>query len=856
MRTRHAVLLQASELYLIYIYLYMFMNQQQNCVSPSPSLSGRAGVGPLLLHNLKIAYRNLMKYKFQTLVSVVALAVGMVTLAATHFVLIHFGNPAICDEPYFDRTYEMMLIDINHEDIAPNPNDWSFAFNTESVRIKEEILTALTSGGGMVGVEKLLYADDHHGMSHSVIVLPDSTERTLDLEYCRVLPEYLNFRGVRSALTGEKIPVLRSGDALLSETQAKFIFGDKNPVGIKICLENYLIEEQRIIIDTYTVRDVVKTMSSIDVTDNRAFLCMEATEEKLNGVFYATRFEVLLQEGYTAKDLEQSANLRLQPLGLKAKVEPMSEAIDRQNGSVLLVRTVVYLISSMVLLAALVGFLKMQLQLFQMRRREIALRTVHGAKKWSLYGLFLTEVFMTLMLSLALAFVIATWLADYAEVHFQTMFSWLGWVVYGYAQTILVIFCIVAVLSALIVWVALLRIRKSNTNLAAGLHRNAGHSLRNTMLGIQLVVSLVFLSGALAFTQFIGLVKEQMNIPENDDHYKECLHIRPYNGNDFVALKEYLQTSPQGIKRSIAQSNLWISFLEIQETPGASEALGGTHFRTFFLTDTAFFDFWQRPIKWFVPEEQRQDCIVLHEWLYAAFDSLGVIKNGMLTPQNHFEALPVGGTFATLPYMHLNQHYSTRDIAIFRPNPYGEIGDFIIEPEEGMYPEVMQEMKDVMRRINPLPLRETVTNLRDQHTEELQAFLNLQRGAWILSAVCFVICFMGIWSTIAQDTRSRQKEVALRKIHGAKRKDIALLFGRLYLWLIGVASVIAIPAIILFNQFLKEWAVSEKIPQHLISPILPILGSIGITSIVILLVVALHVRKVMKQKPAKIIAKE
>jgi ABC-type antimicrobial peptide transport system permease subunit len=115
---------------------------------------------------------------------------------------------------------------------------------------------------------------------------------------------------------------------------------------------------------------------------------------------------------------------------------------------------------------------------------------------------------------------------------------------------------------------------------------------------------------------------------------------------------------------------------------------------------------------------------------------------------------------------------------------------------------------------------------------------------------------MGIWSTIALDTRSRQKEVALRKIHGAKRKDIALLFGRLYLWLIGVASVIAIPAIILFNQFLKDWAVEQKIPHHLISPILPILGSIGITSIVILLVVSLHVRRVMKQKPAEIIAKE
>ena len=817
-------------------------------------------MGPLLLHNLKIAFRNLLKYKFQTLVSVLALAVGMVTLAATHFVLIHFGNPAICDEPYFDRTYEMSFVKLHHEDIAPNPEDGSVAFNTQTIKISEDIHTALTSGGGMVGVEKLFYVDDRHGASQVIIEFPDSTEREMDLTFSRTMPEYLNFRGARSALTGEKIPVLNYNEAVLSETQAKFIFGDKNPVGIKIRMEYVNLEEERVVIDTYTVIDVVKTMSTNDVIGNWAFFCMKGSEHKAVEQFYARRYEVLLQEGYTAKDLEQAANLRLQPLGLKAKVESMSEVNKRENGSVLLVRTIVYLISSMVLLAALVGFLKMQLQLFQMRRREVMLRMVHGAKKWSLYGLFLTEVSLVLALALAVALVLMSWLVNFVEVHFRTMFDDLAWVVYGQNTTILLVFCGVALLSALIVWVALRRIRKSNTNLAAGLHRNAGHSLRNTMLGVQLVVSLVFLSGALAFTQFIGLVKDQKNIPENDDHYQECLAIDPYNSNDFVALKEYLQMPRKGIKRAIEHSRMHMSFKETEETPGAKEALGATHFETFFLTDTAFFDFWQRPIKWFVPEDRRKECIVLNEALYAKFDSLGVIKNGTLSLylawNDVYEVWPVGGTFATLPYMPLNKHYSSHNLAIFRQNPYGLFGQFIIEPEEGEYQEVMQQLKDEMRRINPLPLRETVLNLRDTLTEELQALLNLQRGAWILSAVCFVICFMGIWSTIALDTRSRQKEVALRKIHGAKRKDIALLFGRLYLWLIGVASILAIPAVILFNQFLKDWAVSEKIPQHLISPVMPIVLSIGITSIVILLVVSLHVRKVIKQHPADIIAKE
>jgi hypothetical protein len=273
------------------------------------------------------------------------------------------------------------------------------------------------------------------------------------------------------------------------------------------------------------------------------------------------------------------------------------------------------------------------------------------------------------------------------------------------------------------------------------------------------------------------------------------------------------------------------------------------------LADTTYFDFWQRPIKWFVPKEQRQECILLSEKLYAELDSLGVIKSGTLTPK-YSSTLPIGGTYATRPYKNETKDYEKWECAVMQECPENFSVEYIIEPEEGKYHEVMEQMKDAMHRINPLPLEPTVNNLREKYTQELSALENFQRGAWILSAICALICFMGIWSTIALDTRSRQKEVALRKIHGAKRGDIALLFGRLYLWLIGVASAIAIPVGILFNQILQDWGRQEFIPPHLISPVMPLLLSICMTTLVILLVVSLHVRTVMRQNPAEIIAKE
>ena len=812
----------------------------------------------MLLHYFKISWRNLLKYKVQTLVSVLALAVGMVTLAAMHFVLRYYAPPAICDEPYYDRLYEMSFAKISSDkDVADKAGEGT-QFDTFNVTITSDIHTALTSNGGMPGVEKLFYADMSFGHMKTTITLPDSTKLLMTSGSKDVVPEYFNFRGIRSALTGEKIPVLNYGEAVLTETQAKLICGDQNPIGTKIEIQE-MGADKYWHYATYTVRDVIRSCSELERIYNQIYLCGEHPGVPIEEYSLDENYEVVLQDGYTMAQLETEANNRLAPLGLKVRIRHADEALKEEIQGVMLTRTIVYLISSMVLLSALVGFLKMQIQLFQMRRREVALRTVHGASARSLFALFLTETMITLTATLALALVLISWLENYSEQHLGDVFYQLGWVVNGHFETTLWLYGGIVLLSALVVWITLNRIRNANRGLAAGMHRNARHTLRNTMLGIQLLVCLVFLAGSVAFSLFIGLIKEQMNIPDNDKHYAECILIRPLTMQDDLALAEYLQKNPENIKRYIKDINFLTTFIEIEETPGAKDALGDEFFNTHFLADTAFLDFWQRPIKWFVPEEQRKECILLTEKLYGTLDSLGIIKNGSLTISDRrgIPPLPIGGTFATMPYKNdNNRFYEAWEVVALYELGISIRDDYIIEPEEGKYHEAMEQMKEVMRSINPLPVEPTVFNLRKEYTKQLLVFDNLQRCAWILSAICFVICFMGIWSTIALDTRSRQKEVAIRKVHGAKRKDIALLFGRLYLWLIGVASIITIPAIILFNQFLKEWAASEKIPQHLISPVMPLALSISITSIVILLVVSLHVRRVMKQIPADIIAKE
>ena len=68
----------------------------------------------MLLHNLKVALRNILKYKVQTLGSILSLAIGMVTLATVHSFLLNFRMASINHEPYYDRVYNLRFDSIQN----------------------------------------------------------------------------------------------------------------------------------------------------------------------------------------------------------------------------------------------------------------------------------------------------------------------------------------------------------------------------------------------------------------------------------------------------------------------------------------------------------------------------------------------------------------------------------------------------------------------------------------------------------------------------------------------------------------------------------------------------------------------
>ena len=831
-------------------------------VHPTPLHTGRGWGWVFLSHNLKIAFRNLSKYKVQNLISIIALAVGIVTLTATHFIVKHMGAPSISEEEYYNRCYLVEIVDINAPDVKyatdeTETKNMSFGNKVHSITV--EILSALTSNGNLPGVEKIhenrSASSGYLMVSDQEFLLPDSTERTGEYKFFVVDADRLQFFGIRSAVTGEHLPVLNDKEIFISEPQAREVFGGQNPIGCTVTMKilgKYF---------TVTVRDVIKNNKIADDIDNYMFVYLK---DEPDGGRYVSELLIQLAENATLESVHAEINRRLAPHGLKARIRALRDVHAETVGVQIVSRNVVYAISALILVAALIGFLKMQLQLFGMRQREVALRRVHGATKRSIFMLFFCEVALILLLTSGTAILLAQWLSGYAETYMMQFLSAFGWYIEGIYESVVVISLVTFLICTLVVGISTRRQLNQRQGMAIQLHKNRKHTLRNTMLGVQFVISITFLGGTLSLTQFVNRMMESYNVPENDDFYAECIQVKPFHEEDGQKLWEYLRSGENyDIKHYFCiEDQAFLPIEEVSNNPEMVKEMGRSHWRCRELADTSYFAFWQRPIKWILPPEERYNCLLLSDTLYSELKKRGITDSGVLHIKEG-EPYRIGGTYAIAPYTHSKWVTALQEMAIIKDgtqqNGIKETltsGEFIIVPREGKYNKVFTDLTELMARINPKPVNPVVINLRKQLAAELSLLENMQRGAWILTSICLVICLMGIWSTIALDTRSRQKEVALRKVHGAKRKDIALLFGRLYLWLIGVASILAIPAVILFSQFLKEWAISEMIPQHLISPVMPILGSIGITSIVILLVVSLHVRRVMKQKPAEIIAKE
>ncbi len=792
----------------------------------------------MLLHNLKVALRNILKYKVQTLGSILSLAIGMVTLATVHSFLQNFRMVSINHEPYYDRVYNLQFDSIQKRQ------------SENSIRINGDIVRAVKANGGPRCIEQGPYAPNGRLTGGwAEFTLSGKTRRKMQLKAVPLDRHFSNFVGIRSAITGEKIKVLGPHDAIINEKQAKQIFGDKNPVGASIRLTKNYGNYQLRLVDVY--QDL--SLTELNMSSSALFYSPCELEDMDSDQFFAVNLYVVLKEGCTPQQLKAEVNGRLKPLGLKVKTEKLKDRLSEEYSSVAIACSITYLIGSLILLAAIIGFLRMQTQLFWMRRREISLRITNGATRLQLFSMFATEVVMIVLGAYFVAVLMGSWICDYlARPQFAEITSELGTISHLYLYS-LVIGLVVMMLCLAIIWVVLSRICKHTQALESGMRRSHNHWFRNTMLGVQVMISMFFLGVTFCLLCWVGKMADFNHIPDDERAYKQSLFLQTNAAENGQRLRDKLIHLPQ-VERWIPYGCGFWQLNELAENEEFSKAAWQdnsyviSHYKIQTASDTSYLDFFKIKVNW-KPKANRKKCILVNEELYKYMRQYHVAPNDILTV-DEMDSYQIAGTFQSIPYQGSMRTDIYSFIVIDPKNAY-EAKHYILVAKPGEYKEMQIAVDRIIQKLEPAVVKPMASNLRDYMVLEMLALEILQNIAWILAIVSLAICLISIFSTVMLDTQTRKKEVAIRKVNGALTKDITKLFGSTYLVITLIAMVFAVVAMLLFHIVL-----SQMFNMVEINPIFPIILSVVIVVGFIAAIIACQVRKIMKVDPSEILAKE
>lgn len=790
----------------------------------------------IIIHNLKVAVRNLMKYKLQTAISVLSIAVGIVTLSFTHSLITRFRLPFICNESYFDRAYQLKFISID---------------DGHTVDISNEIIHTVKKDGGPRSVEKIAVPNGSPVAINADFHLADSTVRKGYVEGTIIDPAYADYAGIRSAITGKKIKVLKAGEAIISEDFAKRVFNDRNPIGTVQTSTNNV---QPIPV---TIVDVYKSLSVLDspMDNDQFYYCLadDISDCDFDGYeYYAVWIDVVLRKGFTKTQLEKEINGRIKHLGLQVKLESVSGRDDLRM--IVAIKGIGYVIGALILLASIIGFLRIEIQLFRIRRRELALRIVNGANRMRLFGLMFTEIFVSISLAVIVAVILGILLQDFCDMNLNLIVNNIGVNIHNLWHYSLAIGAALLAVCSLVTWIALLRIYRQGNKLAENMRRSRNHLFRNVMLGIQVVICIIFICGTFMLINIGNKIIRDLNIPDNDSHFKEYLYFEPMYSAEKDRLLNEIKRLPD-LDKIILCGNSYTSINEIKENTDVIEKLNRqSYFNSYFTDDTRLISELGMNVEWFNGKTEHDTYLLICDKLYSRFHELGILSNNSLTIEafrNKDVTFPIAGIIKSIAYDAVN-----KSLVFILPN-WDEAGfmQYLLIPKPGKGASLERSVDETVRLLEPELINKVVSNYRER-ISPLTGFIEAVKGAGlILGCVSLLICAMGIFSTVALDTRARRKEVAIRKVNGAKSRDIYRMFGKVYVVMISVSLFIAVPVCILFNKVVES-LFHELSPESTLTPLLPIILGSGIVILLVFLIVGCQIHRVMQVDPAKIIAKE
>ncbi|MBR5205339.1 MAG: ABC transporter permease [Bacteroidaceae bacterium] len=746
-------------------------------------------------HYIKVAIRNLWKYKVNTLISWMCLAIGITCFCMTGLMM-KVINGFLYEYPAYERRVQIFYIN-NLEQLK---------------RLEEQHLSAF----------ELLSYHSFSSQDEVIAINGDGKELPLIAWKKNVSSNHFDYQNIRLRYNH---PLETPDEVVISASFAKKAFGKVNPIGLTI--------RQGKDPKGYRIVDIAEEdkFQSIDIAD-----IYFSTATDPNGFLMA---EAILNENISQAEANKQLEQIHIPQGAKT-IHPTAFLKTNKSQEERLTGILVHVIGILILLSGLINFLKFIIQSFYNRQRELAIRKCMGSSTLNLLGLLLAEIFCMLTASALLSFLISEVTFKYISSNPQ-LTNLLGLdintdimlMVYGMQCRIYFILLCICLLIALF---PVYRLRRASI-IHFVRQRNGKHLFRNIMIGIQLAVSMFFLGSTFVAYLYVQERNSLIYNPLSKEEKERTIFFQIDNS--------YLQKNQEAIISEIRELPNISEYCSIDKYRGIelNDSIGQRYSLDIIYADTRYVDFFHIPVNNQTSSADLESGIYISEMTQKFLNS-NELNNGRITLPE--QTLDIAGIIpGTYNYDSHGIRQAGSALVITPEGNY--IHYFRITPHADMA-STIQEMKDIIGKYVPLTLPLKLYPLTDPMTNPMRIFEVIGELAFIFAFISILLVVLSIHSAISLDTQNRQKEVAIRKINGATPRNIAYLFGKNYALILISAFVIVYP----LGRLLTTHVLSLNAGYRWDWPILLFLC----ISALVIAVTAYKIREIMHINPATIIKKE
>ena len=738
----------------------------------------------MLLHNLTMALGQLTKYKLQTLLSLVGLAVGF-TCFALSSLWWRYETTYDAFHPEAENLYVQVTSQDKWATVHQNTN-----FDAASLAMEKipQVEQATVFRQTPLSINEDIY---------DFTMIVDSM----------FLPTF------QPELVSGSYPLMQPDGtaAVVTEKLAMKLFGTTDCIGREVTLavkpfnpKTYTGEMWEN--GTYTVAAVVKDWGKHSFFHFQCIVPFRAEEiAERSGKYYWNYYTILRMHPTANADTVSALVNKISPVPItESRVIPLTSFRTELPGFVGLVKIghirTFALLGLLVVVCAIFNYLSLYVIRIRMRSRELALRLVCGSTRRQLLMLLITEFLLLLCAAclLGMLFVSLT-LPEFKEIAYigeedSYFFREMG--LYMSAVAL----CTIPLLVGVTWWM-------QRRSLNETLHKGMVTVHRNLFRPLSQWVQLAICMGLVFFTSVIILQLHHLrtNTVAGFIHENRAT-IHNYNKPELTEeMAHYLRSHPD-VEQVIMGSN---EIGQINNRTVSKDKKGNTVSTNGKKITREEVDFWGLELlegRWM--EDYEKNVAMLNESAVKLYNLnqpvdtvlplffrdhyriVGVVRNvsskSFIVPQEPVVYTPKAGK-------ERDKHYLSFS---YRPDSWLALRDSI---------------RSRFNDCDPY-----LSNIDESFNRLLHSEDTLLGLFYVMTAVCILIALFGVYSLITISCEQRRKEIAVRKVFGARVGDILQLFFTEQLVVLVAAAVVAFPvAYVCVKPWLEGYIHQVDIPLWL-----------------------------------------